>query len=159
MMFTSPNDALLAYFRERASEMVLVDTTHKITLNGLLMTTIMVRSPDETGIPIAFCISTSYSGSYMNKFLEFVCQKTPVKTKVFMTDMAPQFYKAWVTVNGNADQQRYYYWHVEKAWNSNLGKLQCDEVTKKHGNMHASEQISSAFGTKLIHALYKLCPK
>ena len=54
--------------------------------------------------------------------------------KWFKTDIAPQFYNAWVAINiGSRPQQLYCTWHVDKAWR--------EELRKKIGNLDTESEI------------------
>ena len=62
--------------------------------------------------------------------------------KWFMSDIAPQFYNAWVAINsGSRPQHLYCTWHVDKAWR--------EELRKKVGDLDTESQIYKMLRTIL----------
>lgn len=69
-------------------------------------------------MPVAYCISTHVSELHMKKvFKELKKAKIlTTTTKVFMSDMAAEFYNAWRSVMGDAEDVLYCSWHVDQRW-------------------------------------------
>eukprot|EP00795_Rhopilema_esculentum_P016122 gene16122-7478_t len=78
---------------------------------------------DEYGeeFPVAWCLSNREDFCTMKMFCEQVKQKTGnLAPTWFMSDIAPQFCKAFSTVYQCTPRQLYCTWHVDKTWQEQL---------------------------------------
>lgn len=107
-------------FQKFALKGVCCDTTHGTNANSL--TTILVIDEYGQGFPAGWCLSSHEDFTSMTIFFNKIKKNTgDVHFTFFMSDMAPQFYNAWVAVIGNPRPIKVVCtWHVDKAWKEEL---------------------------------------
>jgi hypothetical protein len=119
------------------------DATHGTTAYDFKLTTLLVIDEFGEGLPIAWCLSNHEDFTHMCVFFKMIkhnCGR--LSPKWFTTDIAPQFYNAWVAINiGSRPQQLYCTWHVDKAWR--------EELRKKIGNLDTESEIYKMLRTIL----------
>ena len=64
----------------------------------------------------------------MNLFKALKQQVGTLVPKWFMSDLAEQFYNAWVATFGNRPHKLVCTWHVDRAWRENLHQLKNNEL-------------------------------
>ena len=104
---------------------ICVDGTHGTNSYDFTLITVMVIDEYGEGFPVAWCISNRED----HKFLQ--CSEKRVGTlypKWFMTDLAEQFYNAWVSTFGNKPRKLVCTWHVDRAWREKLKQLRNSEL-------------------------------
>jgi hypothetical protein len=69
---------------------------------------------------------------YINEVFFGEVQKVvgPINPQVFISDITNVFCNAWHVVMGPLEQELFCSWHVERAWQKNLSKVQ-DTNTRK----------------------------
>ncbi|KAE8744948.1 hypothetical protein FOCC_FOCC008360 [Frankliniella occidentalis] len=121
-----------AEFGNYLEEKVLIDSTHGTNDYDFQLTTLATVHSAGAGVPVMYCISSSVSIDSMTLFFN-VAKTTLSKktsTKVFMSDMAGEFYTAWKNVFGDADLNLFCTWHVDKRWRLKV-KEQVKGVSKQ----------------------------
>lgn len=94
-------------YQKFAHKGVCCDSTHGTNAYDFSLTTILVIDEFGQGFPSAWCLSSHEDFT----------------TMFFMSDMAPQFYNAWVAVMGDPRPIKLICtWHVDKAWKEELRK-------------------------------------
>jgi hypothetical protein len=122
----SKEDFLLAIQTEYQRDMMIkyggkvicMDDTHGTNMYDFTLITVLVIDDHGEGIPVAWAISNRSDTALLTQFLKPLKARIgQLSTKVFMSDMAEQFFKAWVGVFGKCEtSQLYCTWHVDKAW-------------------------------------------
>ena len=111
-------------FKQFASNGVCCDTTHGTNGYDFSLATILVADEFGKGFPVGWCISNHEDLSVMHLFFSLIRENCGVQhSGFFMSDMAPQFYNAWVAVMGEPRPKKLVCtWHVDKAWRTELKK-------------------------------------
>lgn len=111
-------DVMLQY----GSNVICMDDTHGTNAYDFSLITVLVIDSHGEGIPVAWAISNRVDVSMLVEFLKPLKARVGViNPAVFMSDMADQFYTAWVGVFGASEsRQLYCAWHVDKAWRKAL---------------------------------------
>ena len=102
---------------------ICVDSTHGTNGYNFNLITIVVIDEYGEGFPVAWCISNREDHTLLQIFYNEIKQKVGMLTpKWFMSDLADQYYSAWVpTFNCNPPLQKLLCtWHVDRAWRENL---------------------------------------
>ncbi len=104
-----------------ASNGICVDATHGTTGYDFLLTSLVVADEYGEGFPIIWCLSNHEDFTHMCIFYEMVKRNCGVLTpRWIMSDLASQFYNAWVGVMGGKPLRLFCTWHVDKAWQTEL---------------------------------------
>lgn len=104
-----------------ASKGVCIDATHGTTGYDFLLTSIVVVDEYGEGFPIAWCLSNDEDFTHMCIFYKMVKKNCGLLTPSWlMSDLASQFYNAWVGVMGGRPARLLCTWHVDKAWQTEL---------------------------------------
>lgn len=75
-------------------------------------------------MPLAFMFSNR-KDSYIYEilFTEIRNIVGAISTDLFMSDITEVYYKPWQIIMGTAKKQLYCSWHIDRAWQSNLNKI------------------------------------
>ncbi|KAK3923510.1 PKS-NRPS hybrid synthetase [Frankliniella fusca] len=98
---------------------VLIDSTHGTNDYDFQLTTLGSVDSAGVGVPVAYCISNHVTEDFIKQFyrvLKVHLRKASPSTKVFMSDMANEFYNAWREVFGESEKVFYCIWHVDRRW-------------------------------------------
>jgi hypothetical protein len=111
-------------FQKFASNGVCCDTTHGTNAYDFSLATILVADEFGKGFPAGWCISNHEDFTVMHLFFSMIRKNCGVQhSGFFMSDMAPQFFNAWVGVMGEPRPKKLVCtWHVDKAWRTELKK-------------------------------------
>ena len=111
---------------------VCCDSTHGTNAYDFTLTTILVIDEFGQGFPAAWCLSSHEDFTTMPIFLKEIMKRCgSVNAKFFMSDMAPQFYNAWVAIMGDPRPIKLICtWPVDKAWKEELRKKIVDISTE-----------------------------
>ena len=111
-------------FQQFASNGVCCDTTHGTNAYDFSLATILVADEFGKGFPAGWCISNHEDFTVMHLFFSMIRRNCGVQhSAFFMSDMAPQFFNAWVGVMGEPRPKKLVCtWHVDKAWRTELKK-------------------------------------
>ena len=103
---------------------VCCDSTHGTNAYDFSLTTVLVADEFGKGFPVAWCLSNHEDFTTMLIFFNEVKKNCGVQnSKFFMSDMAPQFYNAWVASMGEPRPKKLVCtWHVDKVWRAELMK-------------------------------------
>ena len=101
---------------------VCCDSTHGTNAYDFSLTTLLVSDEFGKGFPVAWCLSNHEDFTTMLTFFNELKKNCGVlRSKFFMSDMAPQFYNAWVASMGEPRPKKLVCtWHVDKAWRVEL---------------------------------------
>ena len=122
-------------FQKFASKGVCCDSTHGTNAYDFSLTTILVIDEFGQGLPAGWCLSSHEDFTTMTIFFKEIKKNCGlVNSKFFMSDMAPQFYNAWVAVMGDPRPAKLLCtWHVDKAWK--------EELRRKIGDMTVEAEV------------------
>lgn len=94
--------------------MLYLDSTHVPNFYDFNLTTILVLGE---GVPVAWMISNREDTLVLIEFFKKVkARVSDVKPKWIMSDMAEQFYTAWIATFGhNSSKKLICAWHLDRA--------------------------------------------
>ncbi|XP_065217732.1 uncharacterized protein LOC135843700 [Planococcus citri] len=112
------------------SKKICVDGTHGLNAYGYQLVTVLVIDEFNNGVPVAFCFSKKTDFDAMYLFFDKVKNAVgfPIKSDIFMSDDAPQFFDAWAAVMGKPAHKLLCWWHINKNWTSMLNT----KIDNKH---------------------------
>ena len=115
---------------------VCIDSTRGTTAYDFLLTSILVVDDFGSGYPVAWCLANHDDTTTMTVFFNEIKKKCGVITPLWlMSDVANQFFNAWVGVMENRPIKLLCTWHVDRAWRENLrqkiGDLYAESETYK----------------------------
>ena len=106
-----------------AQKGICCDSTHGTNGYDFLLTTIHVIDEFGEGVPAAWCISSHEDYTTMVIFMNEIKKRCGnIHSQYFMSDMANQFYNAWIAVMESRPQKLLCTWHVDKDWKEELRK-------------------------------------
>ncbi|XP_050499982.1 uncharacterized protein LOC126880257 isoform X1 [Diabrotica virgifera virgifera] len=122
IIMTDGQKELLAKF---GNDCICIDGTHGLNGYGFELHTLLVLDDIREGYPCAFLISNRSDVAVFKIFFKCIEEKLGYKilAKVFMSDMAEAYYKAWLEVMYPPNFRLFCAWHVDRAWRKNLNKL------------------------------------
>ena len=86
-----------------------------------LLTSVVVIDEYGEGFPVAWCLSNHEGFTHMCVFFEMVKRNCGILTpRWLMSDLANQFFNAWVGVMGGKPKRLFCTWHVDKACQTEL---------------------------------------
>ena len=100
----------------------MLQYTHGTNAYDFSLITVLVIDSHGEGILVAWAISNRVDVSMLVEFLKPLKARVGViNPAVFMSEMADQFYTAWIGVFcASKSRQLYCAWHVDKAWHKAL---------------------------------------
>lgn len=110
---------------------VSIDGTHGTNAYDLTLNSLLIIDEFGSGFPVAWCLSNHEDATAMRIFFDVLkraCGR--ITPKWFMSDMANQYYNAWVAVMENRPIKLVCTWHVDKAWKENLRQKIRDECSQ-----------------------------
>ena len=123
---------------------VCCDSTHGTNGYDFVLTTLLVTDESGEGFPAAWCISNHEDFTTMCTFFREIKKSTgTIKASWFMSDVAPQFYNAWVGVMDDCPRPKKLLctWHVDRAVTK--------ELRKKIGDLQTEVEVYKMFRTVL----------
>ena len=100
---------------------VCVDTTHGTNGYDFTLITVVVVDEYGEGLPVAWCISNREDQFLLMNFFKALKNRVGESSPAwFMSDLAEQFYTAWVAIFRIKPHKLVYVWHVDRAWRENL---------------------------------------
>ncbi|XP_072392298.1 uncharacterized protein [Diabrotica undecimpunctata] len=122
LILMSPVQAEL--LKKFGQDLICVDSTHGLNAYDFEMTTVLVIDEFGNGFPVAFLFSNR-KDSYINEvyFTEIMKVVGKIQTLCFMSDITSVFYLPWQKIMGTPLKQLYCSWHIDRAWQQNLGKV------------------------------------
>lgn len=106
------------------ADCICLDSTHGLNGYGFEMTTLLVIDDMRQGFPCAFLISNRMDSEILEIFFNLIRKEVgTMSPSIFMSDLAENFYNAWVTVMGPPSNRLWCTWHVDHAWRNNLSKI------------------------------------
>ena len=111
------------------NRVICVDVTHRTNSYDFTLITVMVIDEYGEGFPVAWCISNREDQFLLINFFNALKKRVgTLYPKWFMTDLAEQFYNAWVPTFGNKPRKLVCTWHVDRAWREKLKQLRNSEL-------------------------------
>ena len=102
-------------------KVVCVDATHGTNAYDFKLITLIVVDEYGEGFPVAWCITNKEDRVLLIEFFASVRTKCGmVRPLWFMSDMAEQYYLAWVSVFDSTPRKLLCTWHVDRAWRGAL---------------------------------------
>lgn len=121
ILMTDFQAAQLAMF---GSDKICVHGTHGTNQYDIQLYTLVTVDEFGEGCPVAYCFSNRSDELIFTLYYRKIKEKIGIiSTKVFMSDDAPAFYNAWVSVMGLVEQKLSCTWHVDRNWRTNLNKI------------------------------------
>lgn len=123
---------------------VCCDSIHGTNGYDFLLTTLLVIDEYGEGFPAAWCISNHEDFKTMCTFFCEIKKNTgTIKASWFMSDVAPQFYTAWVGVMDDCPRPKKLLctWHVDREVTK--------ELRKKIGGLQTEVEVYKMFRTVL----------
>ncbi len=125
-----------------------VDSTHGTNGYDFLLITVVVIDDYGEGFPVAWCISNREDQNIMLSFFQEIKKRVGTLTpKWFMSDLAEQFYTAWVATFTTVEppNKLLCIWHVDRAWRENLKQFSNDQlkVTLYHNLRILLEEVDT----------------
>lgn len=109
--------------------MICVDGTHGTNGYDFTLITVMIVDEYGEGFPVAWCLSNREDQLLLLNFFDALKKRVGIVSPTwFMSDLAEQFYNAWVGVFGINPQKLVCTWHVDRAWRENLRQLKNSEL-------------------------------
>ena len=103
---------------------ICVDGTHGTNGYDFTLITVMVIDEYGEGFPVAWCISNREDQLLLINFFNALKQNVGnISPAWFMSDLAEQFYTAWVASFNNRPHKLVCIWHLDRAWRENLKQL------------------------------------
>ena len=102
-------------------KVVYVDATHGTNAYDFKVITLLVVDEYGEGFPVVWCITNKGDTAVLIEFLSSVCTRCGMVCPLwFMSDMAEQYYLAWVSVFDSTLRKLLCTWHVDRAWQEAL---------------------------------------
>nr|XP_015839955.1 PREDICTED: uncharacterized protein LOC107398907 isoform X2 [Tribolium castaneum] len=100
---------------------ICIDGTHGLNDYDFELTTLLVLNDMREGFPCSFMFSNRTDKVVIQIFFEEIKGnlERSIQARVFMSDMAPAYYNAWLQVFGPAEFRLFCIWHVDRAWRKN----------------------------------------
>ena len=112
---------------------VCMDATYKVNDYDFNLITLLVLDQFQEGIPVAWAISNREDKTALVCILQSLKKRNGlIKPQWFMSDMAPQFFKAWKDISSE-ETTTYLWciWHVDRAWRDGLKRYINDLEERK----------------------------
>jgi hypothetical protein len=135
------NDAQLETLKKYGSDCICIDSTHGLNAYNFELTTLMVLDELRQGFPCLFAFSNRSDNVVFKIVFTVLRQALGVSAtpRVFMSDMAENFYIAWSDVMGPVEFRLFCSWHVLRAWKKNVNSK--IKKTEKQLSVHATLRI------------------
>uniref|UniRef100_A0A6P7GR01 Uncharacterized protein LOC114345728 n=1 Tax=Diabrotica virgifera virgifera TaxID=50390 RepID=A0A6P7GR01_DIAVI len=117
-------------FKKFVGNIVCVDGTHGLNSYDFEITTILVLDEFREGFPVAFLFSNRKDQHVYEVFFKHVknaVDMEEININTFTTDITNVYYTAWVSVMGSVSLHLYCSWHIDRAWQQNLRKVNSTE--------------------------------
>jgi hypothetical protein len=102
-------------------KVVCVDATHGTNAYDFKLITLLVVDEYGEGFPCAWCITNREDRAILIEFFASVRTKCGmVRPLWFMSDMAEQYFMAWVSAFDSTPKKLLCTWHVDRAWRGAL---------------------------------------
>ena len=107
---------------------ICVDSTHGTTGYDFPLITVLIVDEYGEGFPVAWCIANREDQTLLQYFFQALKQKVgTISPQWFMSDLAEQYWSAWVSTFRQPLKRLLCVWHIDHAWRENL-KQMCDEL-------------------------------
>ena len=91
----------------------------EVMANDFTRITVMIVDEYGEGFPVAWCISNREDQPVLLQFYGTIMDRVgPLTPKWFMSDLAEQFYSAWISTfpRSSPPNTLLRTWHVDRAW-------------------------------------------
>ena len=97
-------------------KVICIDGTHGTNGYDFTLITIIVVDEYGEGFPVAWCISNREDGLLLINFFNAIKHRVgEISPAWFMSDLAEQFYTAWIAVFSHKPQKLVCTWHLDRA--------------------------------------------
>ena len=128
IIIQTPFQKLMA--QKFASKGICVDATHGTNGYDIPLTSFVVLDEYGAGLPVAWCLSNHEDFTHMCIFFDTLKKNCgTLHPKWIMSDLANQFFNAWIGIMGRAPLRLVCTWHVDKAWQEELRAKVKDTIT------------------------------
>ena len=105
-----------------SDKVICVDDTHGTNVYDFSLIAVLVVDNQSEGIPVAWALANRVDAAMLREFFKpLKATVGPINPNIFMSDMANQFFTAWIGVFGVGETKHLYCtWHVDKAWQKGL---------------------------------------
>ena len=104
-----------------AQSTICIDDTHGTNAYQFHLTTLMVIDEFGEGFPTAWCVSSHVDSNTLEKFFQAIKTNLgELNPTWLMSDIADQFYNAWIATFTHTPKRILCKWHVLRAWKANL---------------------------------------
>jgi len=115
-------------FENHAMKLICVDATHGTNSYDFQLITVMVVDDFDQGVPVAWLISNRENEATLSVFFSAIRSRCrDVKTDVFMSDDAEQYYNAWARSFERPSKKLLCSWHVDRSWRRKLNECVKDK--------------------------------
>ena len=91
---------------------------------GFELTSLLVLDNLYQGFPCSFMFSNRTDTEMLDLFIViFKIRRVKKYTNVFMSDMADEFFNAWIKVMQPPKMRLFCSWHVDRSWRKKLPKI------------------------------------
>lgn len=128
IFMNSSQEHLLKLF---GSKIICVDSTHGLNKYDFQLTTVMIIDDYGEGFPCACMFSNRIDTTTNEIFFDALKSSVGLLSpNAFMTDITATYINAWEKVMGSPKHKLYCSWHIDRAWKSNLSKIDNQEKRK-----------------------------
>lgn len=119
------NDAQIEMLNQFGKNCVCLDSTHGLNNYGFQLTTLLVLDDLMQGFPCSFMFSNRCDTHIIEIFLTVIRDSLGkvLQPRLFMSDMAEEFFNAWIRIMSQPEYHLFCTWHVDRAWRKNLSKI------------------------------------
>ena len=119
------NEAQCEMLKKFGSDCICVDETHGTNNYDFKLTTMLVLDEMRQGFPAcAFLVSNRTDASALAILSEKIREKCgTIFPQIFLSDVAENFYNAWISVMNAAAMRLFCSWYVDRPWRKNLRKI------------------------------------
>ena len=107
---------------EFGPDVICMDSTHGTNGYDFNLITVLVLDEYGEGTPVGWMICNSEDATALSLFMGKIKERFgDIRTKVFMSDDAENFYKAWKSIFKVDDTRKLLCaWHIDKSWRKGL---------------------------------------
>ena len=119
---------------------LLIDATHNTNIASYKLIVVMVVDHHNEGVPVSFCLAKQECLMILQIFFSALRDKCgELSPSCIMSDDAPQFYSAFISVFSAKPRKLLCIWHVWRAWNRHCNSIEPkplrDSVKRKLHNI------------------------
>lgn len=114
--------------KQFGDQVITIDGTHGLNAYDFELTTLLTLDEYRQGFPVAFMFTNRKDTSIYQFFFTKIKEAVGIiKNSVFMSDITDTYYMAWCQIMGPPKRRLLCSWHVDRAWQTNLTKINNSE--------------------------------